>query len=352
MATSPTRGEVKNRAFLRLPPCGGGRRRAQRGDGWGVKGGVLPLRRMCSLFSRTTWASPIWAATAARSPRRISMHLRRTACGSRSSTTRPAAGRRGPPCSPATTPSKFAAIPCPASRAAARARGRAWARLLPEMLRPLGYRSITRASGTSMASRSRTASTTRTASTITTATSHRSSTPRTTSRSRRRSQGRLLLDHGHRRSCHQVPQGPRRKPCRSAVLRIPGFHVAALSAASPGRGHRPLQAEIPRRLGCVARRPLGAVKELKIGGTSLAAIERERRPALCVSGCHEEARSQRSESAAAMEGTDPRAASVSGGQDGHSCRDGRSHGPGDRPRAGPAPGDENTRQHADFLPLR
>ena len=97
--------------------------------------------RMSWCFWPMTWAIPIWAATAARFRRRISMRWRRTACGSRSSTTRPAAGRRGRRCSPATTPSRFAATRCRACAAAAGGARPAWARLLPEMLKPLGYRS-------------------------------------------------------------------------------------------------------------------------------------------------------------------------------------------------------------------
>ena len=69
-----------------------------------------------SSSSPTTWASPTPAATAARSRRRTSTGWRTAACGSRSSTTRPAAGRRGRASSPAIMPSRSGATTCPAGR--------------------------------------------------------------------------------------------------------------------------------------------------------------------------------------------------------------------------------------------
>ena len=86
--------------------------------------------------------------------RRTSTGWRRTACGSRSSTTRPAAGRRGRRSSPATTPSRCGATPCPASRAAARACGRRGPGCCPRCSSRSATAPTTPASGTSTASRS------------------------------------------------------------------------------------------------------------------------------------------------------------------------------------------------------
>ena len=75
-----------------------------------------PRNPTSSSSSPTTWVSPTPAVTAARSRRRISTGWPAAACGSRSSTTRPAAGRRGRAFSPAIMPSRSAATHCPASR--------------------------------------------------------------------------------------------------------------------------------------------------------------------------------------------------------------------------------------------
>ena len=85
------------------------------------------------------WAIPTWGAMAARSRRRISIGWPTAACGSRSFTTRPAAGRRAARSSPATTRSRSAATRFPVS-AAAQGKRPPWAPLVTEYLKPLGYR--------------------------------------------------------------------------------------------------------------------------------------------------------------------------------------------------------------------
>ncbi len=191
----------------------------------------------------------------------------------RSFTTRPAAGRRGRRFSPGTMPSKSAATPFPASRAAARAFGLAWARLLPEMLKPLGLSLVPLGQMARRRQAARkTGSTTRTASTTTTGTSHPAShteddkpLPAVDAR------GRLLLHHGDRRPRHQMPEGTRGETRRTSRF---------WNTWPSPRPHFPLQApaeDIARYrkkylAGWDAMREQRwqRMKELKIGGTALA----------------------------------------------------------------------------------
>ena len=68
---------------------------------------------------------------------------------------------------------------------------------------------------------------------------------------------RILHHHRLRRSRHQVPEGARGKVSRQAFLRVSRLHRPALSAASAARGHRAIQGQVSEGLG---RDPRGALE--------------------------------------------------------------------------------------------
>ena len=187
------------------------------------------------------------AATGVRSKRPTSTGWPRAACGSRSSTTRPAAGRRGPAFSPATTPSRSTATSCPAEAAAPTGRRPAWARLLPELLRPLGYRSYHSGKW------------------------HVDGTPleggfdARLRLQRHRSSLHTGRQEARRRVCQHGRSGRRHAPTRRArgrlrgppLLPVPVLYRAALPPASAAGGHRPLPHSLPGGLG---RAPAGAMQ--------------------------------------------------------------------------------------------
>src|ERR1035441_5057343 len=88
-----------------------------------------------------TWGSRMPAAMGERFRRRTSTDWPVAASALPSFTTRRAAGPRGPRFSPAITPNKSGATRSPAWAGGAAGQRPAWARLLPAMLNPLGYRS-------------------------------------------------------------------------------------------------------------------------------------------------------------------------------------------------------------------
>ena len=88
-----------------------------------------------------TSATPTSVATVVKSRPRTSTSWPRAGCGSRSFTTRPGAGRRGRHCSRATTLKQVRRDTVPGVPSGGQGKRPKWAKLLPEMLRPLGYRS-------------------------------------------------------------------------------------------------------------------------------------------------------------------------------------------------------------------
>ena len=276
----------------------------------------------------------------------------RTGCGSRSSTTRPAAGRRGRASSPATMPSRSAATICPAStRRCERQSGPPGRGCCPSCSARWATARITRANGTSTARCSRAGSTTRTPSTITTAISTPGSIAWTTAPCRPSSRAAVTTP---------PPPSPitpsrcwpntRRNIARRRSFCIWPSPVPHFPAAGPAAGHRACTATAtgPAGMPC-GRSAIGGMRAMGMVNCPLSPLEPNylsRRGTCPRSDFAAEIGPGEVDAGRAVEQPHRRAEAVSADQDGHSRSHDPPHGHRDRPRARAAPGDGRVRQHA------
>ena len=138
-----------------------------------------------------------------------------------------------------------------------------------------------------------------------------------------------------------------------AVLPLRRLHRARTSRCTRCRRTSPSIATNTSPAGrrC-ARRASAGRRKWASSHTTLSALERDVGPPYAFPDAMQEARPRRGQPPAAVERTHRRAAPLPGDEDGDPRRDGGPHGPGDRPHHRAAQGDERLREHAHLLRLR